>query len=77
MPNIQIKDVPAEAHAVLTRRAAEKHQSLQAFLREHLIEIAAQPTLAELFDEIDQGPVGGPLSLDEAVQLIREERESH
>ena len=40
---IQIKHVPEETHAVLTRRAAAAHQSLQEYLLAKLIEDAAHP----------------------------------
>ena len=43
MPSVQIKDVPEETHAVLRRRAAEAHQSLQEYLRSRLIEEASRP----------------------------------
>jgi plasmid stability protein len=32
MPSIQIKDVPEETHAVLRRRAAAAHKSLQEYV---------------------------------------------
>jgi plasmid stability protein len=37
MVSIQIKGVPEETHAVLRRRAAMAHQSLQEYLRSRLI----------------------------------------
>jgi hypothetical protein len=48
MPSVQIKDVPAETHAVLRRRAAAAHQSLQEYLRSRLIEEANHPTVDEV-----------------------------
>lgn len=77
MPNIQIKDVPEETHEVLTKRAADSHQSLQAYLRQQLIEQAGRPTLAEFFDRIERTQSGGRLTFEEAAELIRQERESH
>ena len=50
MPSVQIKDVPDETHAVLRRRAAAAHQSLQEYLLTRLIEDAARPTLDEVLD---------------------------
>jgi hypothetical protein len=47
MPSIQVKDVPPETHAVLRRRAAAAHQSLQEYLRARLIAEAASPTIEE------------------------------
>ncbi len=81
MATIQIKHVPEETHAVLTRRAAAAHQSLQEYLLAKLIEDAAHPTNAEIFDEIDaefeREGGGGTFTLQEVVDIIREDRESH
>ena len=81
MATIQIKHVPAETHAVLRRRAAEAHQSLQEYLLAKLVEEAARPTNAEIFDDIEaefEREGGGPqISVQEIVEIIREDRESH
>lgn len=50
MPNIQVKNVPPEIHAVLRERAAQKHQSLQEYVLETLIQVARVPTNAEIFE---------------------------
>jgi antitoxin FitA len=81
MATIQIKHVPEETHAVLRRRAAAAHQSLQEYLLARLVEEAAHPTNAEIFDEIDaefeREGGGGTFTLQEVVDIIREDRESH
>ena len=81
MVSIQIKHVPEETHAVLTRRAAAAHQSLQEYLLTKLIEDAARPTNAEIFAEIEArfAREGGGLKLSpqEIADMIREDRESH
>jgi hypothetical protein len=66
-PSVQIKDVPEETHAVLRRRAAAAHQSLQEYLRSKLIDEASRPTLAEVLDRVS-GRIGGSLSLDAATR---------
>lgn len=71
--SIQIKDVPAETHAVLRRRAAAAHQSLQEYLRSRLIEEAGQPTLDEVLDRA-AGRAGGSVPLADAVAGVRDER---
>lgn len=63
-------------HAVLRRRAAAAGQSLQEFLRAELIAQARQPTLEEVFARISQR-TGGSLSTEFAVDVLREEHESH
>ena len=73
MPSVQIKDVPDETHAVLRRRAAAAHQSLQEYLRSRLIEEAGRPTLDEVLDRAG-GRAGGSLPLKAAVKAVREDR---
>ncbi len=74
MPSIQVKNVPDDVHAVLRRRAAAAGQSLQEYLRAELIAQARQPTVEEVFDRISQR-TGGSLSLEEAVEAVREDRD--
>ena len=74
MPSVQIKDVPEETHAVLRRRAAAAHQSLQEYLRSRLIEEAARPTLEEVFDRI-AGWTGGSVPFKDATHIIRADRD--
>lgn len=76
MPNIQIKDVPDDTHAVLRQRAASAHQSLQEYLRSKLITEAAQPTLDEVFARAG-GRAGGSLPLADAVSTLRSDRARH
>jgi hypothetical protein len=73
MPSVQIKDVPAETHAVLRRRAVASHQSLQEYLRQRLIEEASRPTIDEILDRA-AGRAGGSVPLSEAVEQLRDER---
>ncbi len=74
MPSVQIKDVPDDVHAVLRRRAAAAHQSLQEYLLRHLIEEASHPTLDEVFERAGHH-VGGSASLLESAEAVRAERE--
>lgn len=73
MPSVQIKDVPAETHAVLRRRAAIAGQSLQEYLRSRLIEEAAAPTLDEVLDRAG-GRAGGTVSFATAVEVLAADR---
>jgi len=76
MTSIQIKGVPEETHAVLRRRAAASHQSMQEYLLQMLIEQAGAPTLDEILDRAEQRGSGG-LSLAEATAMIRADRAGH
>ena len=81
MPNIQVKNVPPEVHAVLRERAAKNHQSLQEFILETLIEVASTPTDGEFFERHwaemraargDRPP--SQVTTGEIVEIIREGR---
>jgi plasmid stability protein len=74
MPSVQIKDVPEEAHAVLRRRAAAAHQSLQEYLRARLVEEANTPTLDEVLDRAG-GRSGGSVPLKAAAEAVRDDRD--
>jgi hypothetical protein len=74
MPSVQVKDVPAETHAVLRRRAAAANQSLQEYLRQRLIEEAATPTVEEVLERAG-GRAGGSVAFSEAVGVLREDRD--
>lgn len=74
MPSVQIKDVPEQTHAVLRRRAAAAHQSLQEYLRGRLIEEASEPTLEEVLDRAG-GRSGGAVPLRDAVEALRADRD--
>ncbi len=76
MPNIQIKDVPEDTHAVLRQRASAAHQSLQEYLRSKLIAEASRPTLDEVLDRAG-GHTGGSLTLADALSALRFERARH
>jgi antitoxin FitA len=73
MPSVQIKDVPDDVHAVLRQRAAAAHQSLQEYLRTHLIAEASRPTLEEVLDRAS-GRSGGSVPLRAAVKTVRSDR---
>lgn len=75
MPSVQIKDVPEDTHAVLRRRAAAAHQSLQEYLLARLIDEASQPTLDEVLDRAG-GRAGGSVPLKAAVAAVRADRDS-
>ena len=72
MPSVQIKGVPQFTHAVLRRRAAVAHQSLQEYLLTLLIQEAAAPTVDEVLDRAG-GRAGGRLSFEVAAAALRED----
>jgi len=74
MPSVQIKDVPEVTHAILRQRAAAAHQSLQEYLRSRLIAEAGRPTVDEVLRRVTHRS-GGALSIGEAVDLVRSDRD--
>lgn len=76
MPNIQIKNVPESVHRVWRHRAAEAGQSLQEYLLAKLTDEAALPTREEWLRRVDSRS-GSSVPVEEIVQIIREDRESH
>lgn len=75
MPSVQIKDVPADVHAVLRRRAADAGQSLQEYLLGRLVAEASRPTLAEVLDRAG-GRAGGSVELRDATRIVRRARDT-
>ncbi len=69
MPSVRIKDVPDHTYAVLRRRTALAHQSLQQYLRMRLIEEAATPTVDEVLER-----AGGRVSFADAADIIAQDR---
>jgi plasmid stability protein len=72
---LQVRHVPADVHAVLRRRAAAEGKSLQEYLLALLIDQATHPTLKEALD-LAGSHTGGRLGFQEAVDIIRAERDS-
>ena len=75
MPSIQVKDVPADVHATLRRRAAADGKSLQEYLLARLIEEAHTPTVDELLDRAS-GRTGGRAGFEAAARAVRIERDT-
>lgn len=73
MPSVQIKDVPERTHAVLRRRAALANQSLQEYLRAHLIAEADTPTVDEVLERAGARS-GGRVPLSVSGQIVAEDR---
>lgn len=73
MPSVQIKDVPEGTHAVLRRRAALAHQSLQEYLLARLVEEADTPTVDEVLDRAG-GRSGGRIPFSVAADTVAADR---
>ena len=75
MPSIQVKDVPAEVHATLRKRAAAAGMSLQEYLLAHLVAEASMPTVDEVLERAGQRSGGRATSRD-AVRAVRADRDA-
>jgi hypothetical protein len=73
MPNMLIRDVPAEVHAALARRAELRGQSLQQYLAGELRRLAERPAVEEVLDRIGRRR-GGHVGLAQAAEDLAQER---
>ena len=79
MTSIQVKDIPEDVAETLRRRAVGAGQSLQAYMREHLIEFARRRTKMEYVQIIEDqlaasdAPGATAESIDEVLREARGE----
>jgi hypothetical protein len=73
MPNVLVRDLPADVHAALQRRADARGQSLQQYLAGELARLAAQPSVDEVLDRIARHR-GGTVGLAQAAADLAVER---
>lgn len=73
MPNILVRDLSADVHAALHRRAEQRGQSLQQYLAQELRRLAEKPSLEEVLGRIDARS-GGRVGFDRAAGDLAEER---
>ena len=76
MPNLLVRDLPADVHAALQRRAERRGQSLQQFLSSELRKLAERPSPDEVLDRIERRS-GGQVGLRQAAEDLGEERSGH
>lgn len=77
MATIQIRNVPEDAYKVLRRRARAAGQSLQAYMREHVIDWSRRQTVDEAWDAVEAVMAAEDTpgsTLDQIVRDIREDR---
>ena len=77
MATIQIRDVPADAFETLRRRARSEGRSIQAYMRERVVEMAQAPTKAEHLAAIEDAlrrRGGADLTAEEIVTDVAAER---
>jgi len=52
MATIQIREIPNESYEVIRRRARQAGQSIQAYMRQLVIEVTSEPTAQEALASI-------------------------
>jgi plasmid stability protein len=72
---LQIRDVPEEVRDAIAKRAADKGQSMQAYLLELVSADARRISIAEMFDQAAAHRAKVPIS-EEIVRIIREGRDA-
>lgn len=73
MGDLLIRDLPANTHDELKRRAEAVGMSLQAYVTQLLERSTATPTLAEWLDRLDELPRHGEISGAEAIRAVRDQ----
>jgi plasmid stability protein len=53
MATVQVRELPEDTYEVLRRRARRAGQSIQAYMRDQLISLAARPTKQEAVEAIE------------------------
>lgn len=54
MPTIQVRDLPEAVYETLRRRARRDGQSIQAYMRERVVELAETPSSVETLELIER-----------------------
>ena len=76
MTLVQVRDVSQQTVSALKARAAERGQTLTAYLREELDRLAARPTNAEIVERLARRDRRGGPTAAETVAEIRRIREA-
>lgn len=77
MATIQIREVPETAYETLRLRARREGQSIQAYMRDRVVEMAGSPTKTEHVEAIERalaawGPVN--VSVEQVVDDVHDGR---
>lgn len=73
MPDLLIRDVNAETHQELQRRAEQAGMSLQAYVSDLLAQHTAHPSVSDWLENLGELPRHAELSGADAVQAARDE----
>jgi plasmid stability protein len=74
---IQVRDIPQDAFETLRRRARSEGRSIQAYMRERIVEMAAAPSKAEHMAVIEEALAchgGADITAEEIAADLAAER---
>jgi antitoxin FitA len=74
---IQIRDIPDDVYEKVRRRARDAGQSLQAYMRDHVVEWGSRPTKAEALAEMREvvtAEGGTGVTVDQIVEALDADR---
>ncbi len=76
MATIQVRDIPESAYEIIHRRARAAGKSLQAYMLEQVLAMAARPTDDELFAATDERlrSSGPRVDVDDLLADLRDDR---
>lgn len=77
MATIQIREVPEDAYETIRRRARAAGQSIQAYMRDQVVDFAGRPTKEEAWAAVESALAAegspGP-TLEQIVSDVQEDR---
>ena len=64
MATIQVRDISEDAYEVIRRRARAAGQSIQAYMKKQIEQMASEPDDAELFSDLERFAEAHGIRLD-------------
>jgi plasmid stability protein len=77
MATIQVRDIPEQAYEVIRRRARAEGQSIQAYMRDRVVELTSRPSKREAMAAVAAALAAQPpgrLDVEEIVEHVHAER---
>jgi plasmid stability protein len=75
MATMQIRDIPEDVYETLRKRARAAGQSIQAYMREQMIDLASRRTKEEVFAVVESTRAKRPASGPTRESIVNELRE--
>jgi plasmid stability protein len=75
MATMQIRDIPEDVYETLRKRARAAGQSIQAYMREQMIDLASRRTKEEVFAVVESTRAKRPASGPTRESIVNELRD--